>query len=254
MFQDDISTKLTGMDTPFDRPTSQFIETEKMIRGMGSSDSAKMSARDPNARAETSAPKKILNRNKKSGQYVGAPAGVRSPQALGKIRNDYESAVGLGAGGADWYHDSSKFIESITNDTTKAQQMADTLAITSARTPVDANLGHTIKGINQKAAGYPTKTGGFPNVMEPVINEVLSGNKPALGFKREPFAQNLSVEWAPEKGVRPVHDIWDGRAWGYKDAKGKPWDAGFSETQHAWMDEQATLLDERMNANKTGGR
>ena len=51
----------------------------------------------------------------------------------------------------------------------------------------------------------------------------------------------------------PVHDIWQGRAFGYKTPEGKPWDAGFSPQQHAFMDQQMIAIQDQLNNAKAGG-
>lgn len=192
------------------------------------------------------------NRVGKTGQYVGAPIGVDSPQALGTIRQNYQDAAVRGVAGRDWYDDASQFVQRVAPPGME-QAIADTLAVTSANTSVNANLGFTVKGANQIAAGDPVSTGRFPIVMAPLIEDVMQGNRTHLGPKRQPFADNLSVAWRPQMQSYPVHDIWDGRAWGYVDANGKPWDAGFSPAQHSFMDQQANFVIDRMNKNNAGG-
>jgi hypothetical protein len=192
------------------------------------------------------------NRVGTTGQYVGAPAGVDSPQALAKIRKEYEEAAVTGAPGRDWYSDSSEWIEEVAAPG-REQPVADALGITSAGTGVDTNLGFTVKGVNQMATGLPVDTGRFPNSMGPLLIETAAGNRSHLGPKRQPFADNLSVSWNPEMAHTPVHDIWDGRAWGYVGPNGKPWDAGFSPAQHSFMDDQAQFVIDRMNKNNAGG-
>lgn len=195
---------------------------------------------------------KAKSRVATTGQYVGAPAGVDSPQSLGKIRQTYEDTAIQGADGRDWYSDASKWIDRA-SPAGREQAVADVLGITSAGTGVDTNLGFTVKGLNQLAAGEPVETGRFPKAMSKLINEVTQGNRAHLGPKRQPFADNLSVNWNPDQARHPVHDIWDGRAWGYTGPNGKPWDAGFGPAQHAFMDEQAQFVIDRMNRNKAGG-
>jgi len=187
-----------------------------------------------------------------TGQYVGAPDGVNSPQALAKIRKNYEETAVQGVEGRDWYSDSSEWIEQVAAPG-REQPVADALGITSAGTGVDPNLGFTVKGVNQMASGEPVWTGRFPNSASPLVEETANFNRVGLGPKRQPFADNLSVSWNPEMAFTPVHDIWDGRAWGYVGPNGKPWDQGFSATQHSFMDDQAQFVIDRMNKNNAGG-
>lgn len=187
-----------------------------------------------------------------SGQYVGAPRGVDTPQALGKMRSDYIDLVEAGIPGRDWYKDSSEWINRVAPAGTE-QATADILGVTSQGTGVDPNLSFTIKGINQRAAGEPVQTGRFPGSQSPLIEYALSGDRSHLGPKRQPFADNLSMAWTPEGNNVAVHDIWEGRAFGYTHPNGKPWDAGFSPQQHAFMDEQHNVIQDRLNKDQVGG-
>lgn len=187
-----------------------------------------------------------------TGKYVGAPDWVTTPQDLGRMRADYTDRVMGGIAGREWYNDSSRWIDEASPQGMR-QQVADTLAVTSQGTNVDSNLGFTVKGVNQAAAGLPIDTGRFPNTQNSTITSVLAGENPALGPKRQPFAQNLSVDWNPEMAQHPVNDIWQGRAFGYRHPDGKPWDAGFSPQQHAFMDEEMGTIADRLNQQNAGG-
>lgn len=196
---------------------------------------------------------KSKNRVGTTGQYVGGPAGVNTPQKLRAMRDKYISDVELGKEGADWYQDSSDFINQVSLPQNR-QGVADTIGVTSQGTNVDSNLGFSIKGINQRAGGFPVKTGRFPNNQSPLIEDALSGGRSGLGPKRQPFADNLSVGWNPNQANTSVNDIWQGRAFGYTQPNGKPWDAGFSPQQHAFMDENMVVIQDRLNKMKMAGR
>lgn len=190
---------------------------------------------------------KTRNRVGTTGKYVGAPAGVDTPQRLGAIRSRYKDLVELGEAGSDWYPDSSNWIGRVSNDSDVARQInANALGITSQGTNVDSNLGFAIKGINQNAAGWPVRTGRFPDTASPKIESSIAGTSSEFGPKIDPFARNLSVDWNPEMAVHPVHDIWQGRAFGFEGPGGKPWDQGFGPQQHAWMDEQTDVVIDQL--------
>ena len=194
------------------------------------------------------------NRVSTTGQYVGAPAGVDTPEKLAANRATYMDLVRQGEAGRNWYDGSSNWIEGVTANQKAAQEAANVLGVTSQGTGVDANLGFTVKGINQVAAGFPADTGRFPATAAPLTAKILAGQNPALGPKRDPFAQNLSVAWNPNMAQFPVHDIWDGRAFGYtgkpnaKYPEGRPWDAGFSPQQHAFMDAETDEIIDQFGA------
>lgn len=187
-----------------------------------------------------------------TGKYVGAPAGVDSPQALAQMRKSYMEQMEAGIPGREWYHEASKWVDETAPDG-RRQAVADTLGVTSQGTGVDTNLGFTVSAMNQHAAGQPVKTGRFPGNQSPLIEQSMVGDRTKLGPKRQPFADNLSVDWNPDKAQHPVHDIWQGRAFGYTHPDGKPWDAGFSPQQHAFMDEESALIMDRANKARMGG-
>ena len=193
-----------------------------------------------------------------TGQYVGGPAGMDTEDKLSLMYQKYMDDVELGAGGRDWYNDSSEFIDAVSPDGMR-QSVADITGISSQGTGVDSNLGFAIKGINQRAAGLPVETGRFPNNQSPLIEQALDNVRENLGPKRQPFADNLSVAWNPDMADTPVHDIWQGRAMGYKhpaSAKfpdGKPWDAGFSPQQHSFMDDSMVEIQDQLNSAKALG-
>jgi hypothetical protein len=188
-----------------------------------------------------------------TGQYIGGPAGVDTPEKVEAMIASYINDVELGQAGADWYQDSSNWIDQV-SPPGQRQGVADAIGVTSQGTNVDSNLGFAIKGINQKAAGLPVATGRFPGNQSPLIEDALSGERSRLGPKRQPFADNLSVSWNPEQADTAVNDIWQGRAFGYTHPDGKPWDAGFSPQQHAFMDENMLVIQDRLNQMKLGGR
>ena len=197
-----------------------------------------------------------------TGQYVGAPAGVDSPEKLEQLRENYIDAVITGVAGANWYDDSSRYLRGAAprnsggNEPSElaAQRATDAIAVTSQGTNVDTNLGFTVKALNQRATGQPVQTGRFPESQSPKLEQILDGETPVLGPKIGPFAENLQVDWNPDLGQNPVNDIWNGRAFGYVGADGKPWDEGFSPQQHAFMDEQTKIIVDILNERKVGGR
>ena len=236
------------------------------------------------AAAKTSKAKRVTS----TGQYVGAPRKIKSPQALGRMRSNYIDQVREGLAGKDWYMDSSRWARSVSNSDDEAQRLVDLLALTSQQSNVLTNLGFTVKGLTQQAAGAPIKTGRFPQRQSEDFREILSDSRALLGPKRTPFADNLSMAWNSELASNPVHDIWQGRAMGYenispqlyptkqealaavttkkgeltgrviKDAEGfrtaKPWDTGFSDSQHAFMDREMETIVDALNEAKMGGK
>jgi hypothetical protein len=218
------------------------------------------------------------------GSYVGAPqfrgtTRLDTPGELAKMQQTYVERVARGVDGRNWYDDSSRWIEGAVPPGME-NWFTRTLAITSARTPVKQNLGYALQAASQRGVGAPIQTGGFPTSMSRLITDVAQ----AVGPKRGPFWSNLRT---PEEATTAVHDIWQGRAFGYEnisnkvydteeaaikaitDQRGnvsgrvfasgdgfktaKPWDKGFGNEQHAFMDEQMDEVVAYLNKNKVGG-
>ena len=184
-----------------------------------------------------------------NGQYVGAPEGIDTPEKLEGIIQNYMDRVQEGVGGKYWYEDTSEWINHVSpQGTITREQVAELGARTSAGAKVDHNVGFLTKGVNQNAAGLDTNTGRFPNGATK-SGDIFSETGPdRKGLKLGEFAENLTTDWRDGSG-NAVHDIWDGRAWGYVKKNGKPWDGGFSSTQHSFMDEVAEEVTSRLNAS-----
>ena len=197
-------------------------------------------------------------RVKTTGKYVGAPSQVNSPQGLAKVRRDYTDLVMEGIEGRDWYGQTNEFIRNTVPTAMDPQQLAEVLAVTSARTPVGSNLGHAIKAINQHNVGMtptthpPMRAGGFPADMMPKAYRMLEGETGVLSGQPKvgQYATNLLNEFDSK---RPVNDIWQGRAFGYKNAEGLPWSDGFTEQQHQFMDDNTQYILDKLNREKAGG-
>jgi hypothetical protein len=100
----------------------------------------------------------------------------------------------------------------------------------------------------QAATGQPIRTGRFPSKDSAPIQEIYdSGNRGYAGHKRDPFAEQLSVEWAPERIKRGVNDMHEAEIMGYPAGKvGGP-------QQHAFMDEVRQRAINIANRDKLGG-
>lgn len=194
----------------------------------------------------------------KAGIYRGSEAfGGITPQKLGSMRQEYLNKMEQGVGGRNWYDESSADINRwVGKNPIEADQLANILAITSARTPVSSNLMYANKGWNQLLTGAPLKTGGFPTTMGKDILDVISSKEAsASGLKRSPFSAGLSVDWrGAEFANRPTHDIHDVRAWGITDPKtGEAWSKGVGEAGHRFLDEQADYVTKEALKRNLGG-
>jgi len=197
-----------------------------------------------------------ISKAKAEGQKIpGAPLGVNTPADEARRRKEYANTMELGRAGASWYDDSGKAIlENVGDDPAKARRASEVFSITSSGTGVPANTGFAIKGINQASFGDPVDTGRFPTAMGAQIEDLYRGDTAVTGKKRTPFADQLAIGggfYDPSitgQGHRGVHDIWDGEAWGYTDAEGRPIRRAFQDAEHDWMDRQMnTVLKNYVN-------
>lgn len=172
----------------------------------------------------------------------GAPADIKTKRQEAKRRDEYRNTVEKGVQGALWYDDSGNAIMShVGEDKDMARKVAGNFAVTSAGTGVKPNTGFTVKGHNQAISGDPVVTGRFPVAMGRNIEDVYKASGSATGLKRGPFEQQLAIGGGfaePGTDPRAVHDVWDGRAWGYTNSDGSPFSGSFSPAQHRWQDEQ----------------
>lgn len=205
------------------------------------------------AREGTEAAEQLVTRAKRrvgtSGQYVGAPPGVDSPQKLGAMVNDYVRAMQEGLPGRNFYIDSSKDIFARTgNDPVEADLVSQNLAALSRANNVAGNTSMTAKGHIQAVTGEPVLTGRFPSRDSPPLQAMYdAGRADYLGHKRDPFATQLGVAYAPERIGRGVNDMHEAELMGYPSGTvGGP-------TQHAFMDEVRARAIEKANREQLGG-
>jgi hypothetical protein len=205
------------------------------------------------AREGTEAAEQLVTRAKRrvgtSGQYVGAPPGVDSPQKLGAMVNDYVRAMQEGLPGRNFYIDSSKDIFARTgNNPVEADLVSQNLAALSRANNVAGNTSMTAKGHIQAVTGEPVLTGRFPSRDSPPLQAMYdAGRADYLGHKRDPFATQLGVAYAPERIGRGVNDMHEAELMGY------PTGTVGGPTQHAFMDEVRARAIEKANREQLGG-
>lgn len=184
----------------------------------------------------------------RSGQYVGAPPGVDSPQKFGAMVKNYVSAMQEGIGGREWYRKVSDDLYARAAGNTKvADEMADNLAVLSPANSVGGNANMSRNSHIQAMTGDPISSARFPETQLPALEEVYSGNRDFIGLKRDPFSRQMSVKWAPERVGRGVNDMHEARLMGYPDGQ------TVSEANHAFMDRVRAKAIEIANEKKLGG-
>jgi hypothetical protein len=165
-------------------------------------------------------------RRTKTGQYVGAPQGIDSPQKLRSLRRKLEALAAAGEEGRFWYERSGQAIlEAAGGNKREAEKIVQAIAITSPSTPVKDNFAYAIQAYAAWRAGKEIKTGRFPQAMSKRLEELFNG-KDWEGRKTNNFYINLMREIDPERSQGVTIDIWMMRALGYDSEN--PTDAQYS--------------------------
>jgi hypothetical protein len=113
---------------------------------------------------------------------------------------------------------------------------------------VGGNTSMSAKAHIQHATGEPVNTGRFPSKDSPPLQAMYdAGQAEYLGHKRDPFATQLGVQWAPERVGRGVNDMHEAELMGYPSGK-----VG-GATQHAFMDEVRARAIDKANKQGLGG-
>lgn len=213
--------------------------------------SAELRTLEPEAALDYARSGAHIKRNQKSGQYIGAPAGVTKPDQVVKMRQAYDALVDEGQIGGNWYLRTREGVREITDGSPAAMQRhSRELAATSAQATPETNYGFAVKGRNLY------EQGGQGNVRTArqgkLFAQEQAGAAMPLGKKTDVYRQSLDPT-APTP-VTGTNDIWQARAWGFKNPDGTPWSAGLTDAQHAFLDAEAILAVERANARGMGGR
>lgn len=231
------------------QPTEEAAEYMGVRRAMTHEEMRAMTPDEALAYARSGA---AIKRNAKSGQYIGAPRGMDTPNKVIAARKTYDRLVEEGLEGGNWYAEAQKGVERITNrEPAQMQRVARELADTSTQAHPRENLGFMVRGHNAVEIGKPM---GVVHTGRQARNFKLEGEGIPLetGPKTEPYRQAFDpTEGAPTTGTNDIHQ---GRALGYVNPDGTPWNQGFSPSQHAWSDVETVLAVERANSVGLGGR
>ena len=163
-------------------------------------------------------PKKITLGQKRvgtTGQYVGGPKGLDSPQKLGSLRRKLKALAKEGESARYWYETSGKAIlDALGGDKLEAEKLIQAIAITSPQTPVRGNFDFALQSYLQHKAGEPIKTGMFPKAMTKRLEDMYAGVD-WEGRKTNNFYVNLMRVIDPEKVQGVTTDLWMMRSFGY---------------------------------------
>ena len=179
-----------------------------MIRNAGKSGTALRSGIGP-------VPEEGRRRIGTTGQYIGAPPGVKSQQMLGALRNRVRNLAKEGAEGRLWYERSSReILEVVNGDVDEADKLIQAIAVTSPGTPVKSNFDYALQAYSQWKAGEPIKTGRFATDMSKKLEQIFNGQQ-WDGRKTDDFYNNLMIHIDPNRTGPVTGDIWMLRAFGF---------------------------------------
>ena len=196
------------------KKTGEVIdENKELLRPVGS---IRMGIGDGEQTNKTVGKQKRLGT---TGQYVGAPKGLDSPQKLGSLRRKLKSLAQEGESARFWYERSGEAIlDAVGGDKVEAEKLIQAIAITSQRTPVKTNFDFALQSYLQNKAGEPIQTGIFPKAMTKRLEDMYAGVD-WEGRKTNNFYVNLMRVVDPEKVQGVTTDLWMMRSFGYdKDA------------------------------------
>ena len=180
-----------------------------------------------------------------TGQYVGAPRGIDTPQKLAGLTRKLEKAAVEGKVGKFWYESSSDAILDVVNgDVDEADKLIQAIAVTSSGTPVESNFNFAVQAYFQHKEGQPIKTGMFPKAMSKKLTDIFEG-RGFRGAKTSEFYKNLMVNIDPSRVQGSTIDIWMMRAFGYKKEDGSPIESP-TEAQYKFAEEQLQKIADRL--------
>jgi hypothetical protein len=150
-----------------------------------------------------------------TGQYIGAPRGVDSPQKLAALRKSLEGLSREGEPGRFWYENSSRAIlNAVHGDKDEADKLAQLIAVFSPQTKVAPNLTHALAAYADAKAGRPIRQGYFTAAMSKKAEAVMRGEA-FEGRKTNNFYVNLMRIIDPSRVQGVTQDVWMMRAFGY---------------------------------------
>ena len=152
-----------------------------------------------------------------TGQYVGAPKGIDTPQKLAAMRKNLFKIAQEGEPGRFWYERSSQAIlDAVNGDKEAADKIAQAIAITSGgQTPVESNFNFAIQAYNNWKQGNEIVTGRFPTSMGPRLQTVFDGGS-WEGRKTNTFYNNVMVNIDPKRSQGVTVDMHMMRVFGFK--------------------------------------
>jgi hypothetical protein len=188
-----------------------------------------------------------------TGQYVGAPRGMMTPDDIAAMRAAFDADVAQGAEGADWYTRArASNVDLAGPDPARQRLLAQEQALWSAQANPDTNLNFAMQGHNAYEMGVPlekVRTGQQARTYNTARD---AGVDIPLGKKTGIYGMHLDP--TSPYATTGTNDIWHARGFGYKDNDGGMFSRALSDQEHRFLDYETMLAVERANANKLAGR
>ena len=204
--------------------------------------------------AQKAARSQIHLRRDSTGQYIGAPRGIDTPEKLQAMRTAVDKAVKTGGFGADWYEHAKDSITTLTGgDPVQAEQFSKLMAIYSPQATQEGNMSFAASAWNRNALEGPSGVAA-KRVRKGVEAKSSAAmfrdpeSMAGLGPKTEPYWRGLDPRQANESMVRGVNDLWVGRSYGYVQPGSEA--KSYSPSEHSFMTAENLLAADR--AHKKG--
>jgi spore germination cell wall hydrolase CwlJ-like protein len=217
-----------------------------------------------------------------SGQYVGAPRGMKTPEQIQAMRDAFDKDVAAGAEGGDWYDRARVFNREISGDDLYRQRLAaNEQALWSAQANPDTNLGFALNARTDYEGGMfkdQYRTGQQARSYEEArramdLAKSVEAEKGMMGHNKGPSLTDMAVpvsglsRLGKKTGIYGQHldptvppattgtnDIWHARAFGFNQPDKPMFSRALTEQEHRFLDYETMLAVDRANAAKLAGR
>jgi hypothetical protein len=202
----------------------------------------------------------------KTGQYIGAPRGIDTPEKLQAMRAMVDEAVRQGGFNQDWYKRAGPALELVAGGSEqKTDLLARILAITSAGTKQQSNAQMAIsawnRGALEGAEGVRLHPEGFRHGAQQAEAVAAAMENPSsrlgLGNKTGQYYEQLLTALRGSETPRTVNDMQVGRVYGYQNVgkkTGEPFERGFSQAEHSFLTGEQILAGARNGMTPQGAQ
>lgn len=197
----------------------------------------------------------------KSGDFMGAPPGISTPEAEQALINDLEKRLRNNPNDDLFYDSSQGAIRNWTDDPVMARRFVSSSGHTSNMMSPLPNTNYAIKGMNQYAVGDDISTGMFYTAQSPKVKASFDADRLSADPKTGQYSYHLLPEehrpadfgeyaWGGDRAVNPgraVHDTWDKVAFGYPEKAVKAPDGSTKMSMPAASDPEHLFMDRAYN-------